>query len=114
MEDEEYDKQREHGCDMTRSCKRSDADRYAGMNVHLGYNGYLDEDQCFVFHPVWHSHSWVTTDELGAAVRKYSAIARKKNWENCSAPSDIKAILAAMRSLKKDGHEPRFVFWFDN
>jgi hypothetical protein len=57
--------------------------------------------------PDWHSHSWVTPDELEKALNADDVKARGDEPE-------YKAILAALRSFEKDGYDARLVFWFDN
>lgn len=55
----------------------------------------------FVTSPDWHSHGWVTPDQLSKALRGI-------------ATPEWKAILAAMKSLEKSNQEVRMVFWYDN
>lgn len=55
--------------------------------------------------PDWHSHSWLTTEEFGRAIR---AVAKP------SQAQQYYALLAAMRQLEVGGNEARVVFWFDS
>lgn len=55
----------------------------------------------FVTNPDWHSHGWVTPEQLSKALRGMPT----PEW---------KAILAAMKSLEKSSQEVRMVFWYDN
>jgi len=106
VKDDEYENERRGG--NFRICPASSAEVWAARSCHLSPNGYKNDSKNSVFHPDWHNHSWMNIDELSKALRKYTS------KFGCRAPSDTKAVLAAMRSLKKDGYEPRFVFWFDN
>jgi hypothetical protein len=60
-------------------------------------------------HPDWHSHSWVSADELdralGAAYADYPG--------NFPEP-EYQAVLVCMRSFEQQGFDSRLVFWFDN
>jgi hypothetical protein len=83
---------------------RTDAD---GAVAVLTMNAEFVGKPQYVSHPDWHSHSWVAPDEWERAILE----ARGGWW-----PADpaYRAMLAAMRSLEKDGHAVRVVFWFDN
>jgi hypothetical protein len=68
-----------------------------------------------VSHPDWHSHSWLTADELAQVLDRYAkGVQRVWSQEKADAPTEWKAVLAAMRSFEADGHQARVVFWFDN
>jgi len=58
-----------------------------------------------VEHPDWHTHSWITTDELAQVLGRIN-------------PSHISVgywgLLGAMKELEWHGQEVRLVFWFDN
>lgn len=64
-----------------------------------------------VSNPDYHSHSWLTTDELEQALDHYVS---ENVYREGKAPSDWRALLVAMRSLESDGYLTRIVFWFDN
>jgi hypothetical protein len=51
-----------------------------------------------------HTPSWLTTIEFEAAYGEAEGF----------RDPEIEAILAAMKSLEKNGRESRIVFWFDN
>jgi hypothetical protein len=108
IDDEEYEKAT-HKDDI---CSRTQAEHYTKYNKYLGFDGYIDEAKTRVLHPDWHTHSWLTTEELSGAMRKYGACCRKRGW-GC-APAEMKAALAAMKALEKEGCKARFIFWFDN
>ena len=54
-----------------------------------------------VTHPDWHSHGHCTIEQMSKALRKNSS-------------PEYRAMLAAARSLEKDGMEVRFLFFYDN
>jgi len=116
------------------TCTRKDAERWGGH--------YVDEDKKWVDHPDWHSHSWLSLEEVEEAIRRYQSLREVQEDviqegepvpEDCTvvaehegrrlvkrvgvpmkAPHDLVALCAAMRATKESGWEPRFVFWFDN
>jgi len=71
-----------------------------------GHNG----PKTAVTHPDWHSHSWVTLDELVAALGDPKVGLTADSW---SRPG-YKALVGAMHALRDEGCEVRLVFWFDN
>lgn len=64
--------------------------------------------------PDWHSHSWLTADELAQALDHYAKVVGEYWPQDTGAPSEWAAILAAMRSFEASGDQARLVFWFDN
>lgn len=115
---------------------RAAAERYAK------YSGWWDDKHVYVNHPDWHTPSWLTLAELKVAYARYREyykkydypaleLARSEAREKCdheiyrkaiaTVPMlpvgphiDTEAVIAAMESLEKNGHETRLVFWFDN
>lgn len=63
--------------------------------------------------PDWHSHSWLTTDELTKALEHYEAVKAKYSPSPELSP-EWPAMLAAMRAFEERGAKTRLVFWFDN
>jgi len=63
----------------------------------------------FVDHPDWHSHTWLTPDELQQVYDKTES--DKEVWR---LDDTYYALLAAMRELEKRGNNVRLVLWFDN
>lgn len=64
--------------------------------------------------PDWHSHSWLTADELQQALDHYKKLA-VTYWPNDGeAPAEWAATIAAMRTFEASGKQSRLVFWFDN
>ena len=57
-------------------CTRADADGWDGeewrRNNPGAVYGYVDESKTQVWHPDWHTHSWLTVDELERVVEKYT------------------------------------------
>lgn len=93
------------------SCTREQAAQYhrSGSSYR-----YLPEDTekkkpIAVFHPDWHTHSWVTPDEWEQAIQQTV----KTDAYHYPLPEYF-AMLAALRSLEQQGYEARVVFWFDN
>lgn len=67
-----------------------------------------DGEIVYVSDPDFHSHSWLTTQELAKAFSIY------KHKTKYSVGTEYKALLASMRAIEKDGFDARVVFWFDN
>lgn len=65
--------------------------------------------------PDWHSHSWLTAEELGKVLDHYAANVQSV-WvdQKPEAPVEWRALLAAMREFENAGKAVRVVFWFDN
>jgi hypothetical protein len=76
-----------------------------GLSTPMYIDGVLHR----VTNPDWHSHSWLTSDELSQCIEKYRAIPESKK-----APSEWVGILAAMKAIEENGDQTRVVFWFDN
>lgn len=64
--------------------------------------------------PDWHSHSWLTADELAQALDHYKSVAAKHWPDDADVPPEWAATLASMRSFEAAGQQSRLVFWFDN
>jgi hypothetical protein len=77
---------------------------------------YSDGKPLYVSHPDWHSHSWLTADELSIVFDNYKRI-YEAEW-GCGpieVPIEYQAILQVLRTLENDGeNDSRVVFWFDN
>lgn len=95
----------------------SPGDRYvtperAKSWVEKGYAKYVNDhngNPTWVTHPDWHSHSWLTPDELQAVYTRYAYT------HGQPVSVQYRALLAAMRTLENDGeNKVRVVFWFDN
>lgn len=71
--------------------------------VNEGCSRWVNDDQFYITHPDWHSHSWLSPDEYQRALEASE-----------SQSPDYRAVLAALRSLEQSGCEARVVFWFDN
>lgn len=65
--------------------------------------------------PDWHSHSWLTADELQAAIDRYP-VEMKERWNQDGGRPDPEwpAMVAAMRVFEQQSYAARVVFWFDN
>jgi hypothetical protein len=67
-----------------------------------------------VLHPDWHSHSWMTIDELKQACKWYKKYAKESGYDN-DVPLEYKVILKTMKALEDKGkNDVIAVFWFDN
>lgn len=67
-----------------------------------------------VLHPDWHSHSWMTTQELEEAYKWYKKYT-KSEGEDGRVPFEYKVILKLMKILEDNGrNDVLLVFWFDN
>jgi hypothetical protein len=64
-----------------------------------------DGKPSMVSNPDAHTPSWVTLDELEAAIDR-------SRW--ASEAHEYRAIAAALRYLESNGYRTRIVFWFDN
>lgn len=95
---------REEGC-----CSREQAEIWAQ------YGSKIIEDK-WVEHPDWHSHSWMTIEELEEAFERYKVHATQEWGEPITdVPLEYRALLASMKALEDGGeNEVRVVFWFDN
>jgi len=85
-----------------------------------GYGCKIENDQngvpSWVEHPEWHSHSWMSIEELEEAFKRYKVHATLDWGEDVTKPPvEYQALLASMKALEDDGeNEVRVVFWFDN
>lgn len=85
-----------------------------------GYDYRIKNDEhgepAWVEHPHWHSHSWMSIEELEEAFKRY-VVHASTEWgvEINNVPLEYRALLASMKALEDDGkNEVRVVFWFDN
>lgn len=85
-----------------------------------GYGCKIENDQngrpAWVEHPDWHSHSWMSIEELEEAFNRYKVHATSEWGEDVTdVPIEYRALLASMKALEDGGeNEVRVVFWFDN
>lgn len=94
----------EDGC-----CSREQAEKWTQ------YGCRIIEDK-WIEHPEWHSHSWMTIEELEEAFNRYKVHATQEWGEPINnVPVEYRALLASMKALEDHGeNEVRVVFWFDN
>lgn len=76
----------------------------------IGTDGRLSR----VSGPDWHTHSWLTADELAKALDHYKVEAAKQWTDDADVPPEWQAMLASMRAFEAAGQMTRIVFWFDN
>lgn len=117
-----------------RCCTRKTAEKWGSK--------YVDEKKLYVEDPDWHSHSWLSLQEVDEVIRRYSKLKiQDKLWldlpeqlpteykvteiyddnsymavkeDPAIIPMEIIVIRDMMRSLEFQGNKSRFVFWFDN
>jgi hypothetical protein len=82
-------------------------------NSKLYYRNPTDDKPTWVSNPDWHSASWLTIDEYEKAIQIYEKML-EEDYMGKYIPAEYEAILAAMKSLEKNGNVTRVVFWFDN
>lgn len=90
------------------------AQKYAGWGRKIIND--QEGNPVFVEHPDWHSHTWMSIEELKEAYARYCRHATVE-WEEkiTKPPVEWMALLASMEALEDDGeNEVRVVFWFDN
>jgi hypothetical protein len=65
--------------------------------------------------PDYHSHSWLTTDELAIVLQHYAENVQSV-WPESKAEAPVawQAVLAAMQTFERNGKKARVIFWFDN
>lgn len=71
----------DHETEESGCCTRENADRWNASHEEqkkrwgdkAGIGGYVDAEKTRVYHPDWHSHSWLTTEELKQAIEKYAS-----------------------------------------
>jgi hypothetical protein len=83
-----------------------------GRQIILNENG----EPTYIEHPDWHSHSWMSIEELEQAYKIYAEKASQEWGEEITRPHvEWMALLASMKALEGDDeNEVRVVFWFDN
>jgi len=67
-----------------------------------------DDGTGLVIDKNYHTHSWLTMEELKRVIRRY------KKLYGIQPGCDIIAIYKCMEVLEKEKKNPRLVFWFDN
>ena len=83
------------------ACTRAQAEAW----VVSGTSRYLDVDQNRILDPDAFAVSWLRTDEVARVVNEYSA-----RWQ--LAPTELSAVLAAMRICEAAKRPARLVLWF--
>lgn len=86
------------------SCRQMDAERWLSAKISLPV--YSGDKPCYLTNPDWHSHSWLSMNELSRIIKSF----KKKS----DAGIEYLGILDLMKSFDKHGFEMRLVFWFDN
>lgn len=121
---------REHRC-----CSRKDAEEWGAK--------YVDEAKRHIHNPDWHSHTWLTLEEVEEVITRYSTLKENhriylkdheevpKGYEleedrwagmrvafcaSCpvATPVELLAVRAAMCELAQKKCKPKLIVWFDN
>lgn len=90
-------------------CSRDQAEKWDSAHKvgrTKGVGGYTDEKEDRIYHPDWHTHSWLTTQELRQVVDRCKELG--------GVQPSLTAAIAAMEALEEQGCVARFIFWFDN
>jgi hypothetical protein len=92
---------------------RERAERWIGYNSSRWIEGPHAEPRNGlvgkISDPDAHTATWLSLEEFRQAVRL-----REEKYVPYPVASEYRALLAALESLERDGHETRVVFWFDN
>jgi hypothetical protein len=82
------------------TCTRFDAEAWVREGLsHFLHDGYA------VTRPQFHSHSWVSFEELQEICQRYERVGGRD-------VGLLQSVLALMNSLRSTGHVSRAVFWF--
>jgi hypothetical protein len=109
---------------------------------HAKKHNWKMVDEYYCEHPDWHSHSYLSLEELDGVIANYMALSETlpiwieegeqaliddvhirtlptgtklvHRTQKVTMPADLAALRAAMAALKEYGLEPRFIFFFDN
>ena len=96
---------REEGEELENSCTLEQAKQWGRPIINNGQGKPWKTEN-----PDWHSHSWLTLDELKQAFKWYNRIS-----EGYKLDVEYRALLKAMKELEDGGkNEVVVVFWFDN
>ena len=92
----------EEDTDSEGCCSRKNAEKWVkdGSSVMDG--------TCKVTNPDWHSHSFVSADELKEVLND------PQTQYNIESDSEYSVVLGCLRQFEKLGEDARLVFWFDN
>jgi len=82
-----------------------DWEKRLGCKIH-----YLTDGEPYtVDDPDWHSHTWLTLEELEKAINEYKEITNSQAGIGLYI-----AVKDMMKSMQSNGIESRLVIWFDN
>lgn len=91
------------------TCSSADAKKW----VERGQSEYALDGK-FITAPDWHTHTWLTLEELKEVRTRYKKAA-DRDYSPEVTLVEIDAIIGAMSGLAKHkGYIPRLVIWFDN
>lgn len=86
-------------------CSPESAERWVKSGASKYVNSH-DGKPAWVTHPDWHSHSWLTAQELENSLSDPKVEA--------DDAIEYRAVAAVLRFFENTGREARLVFWFDN
>jgi hypothetical protein len=79
--------------------------------ISRGYSKMVGDRR--VTHPDWHTHSWLTLNELRECFKRVEKIVIGQEHPRCFDVSHD-CLMACMEAIEKRGYTSRLVFWFDN
>lgn len=88
---------------------RSISPERAKYMLEKGWSKKHPTKDYYITNSDWHSHSWLTADELESCMTDLNIPAESEKWF-----LEYRAVVAAMRVFEKAGYETRAVFFFDN
>lgn len=100
-------------CGESNMVTLEDALRYTKYGEEIFYR---DGKPIYVSNPDWHSHSWLTAEELSIVFEHYKCV-YEAQWGDgpIKVPIEYQAILQVLQTLEDNGkNDARVVFWFDN
>lgn len=83
------------------------SDNFVTVGQAKSWGGY-DPEKNRVSNPDHHTHSWLSTEELGHCIAKHMEIA------DYSLDIGWLSLFTAMKTIEENGGKARIVFWFDN
>lgn len=94
-------------------CSLAQAEQWSRHGSEIEY--YDNGKPWRVTHPDWHSHTWLTSDELAQIYARYAELFKDDPYGGGKVGIEWLAILEAMRALESDGaNDVRVICWFDN
>lgn len=88
-----------------------DSEGTCSPETAVSWGGKIVEDNGnrFTENPDYHSHTWLTTEELAMIIGLHEGVE-----EHGEVGVEYHALLGSMKALEARGHPARVVIWFDN